>query len=226
MVVLEQGISDADAAMMISAFAIGSIVGRVIAGVALDYLAGHVIAAIGFGLPFIGLLLLASGYDSTPVVGLAILLMGLSFGSEGDVIPYLVTRYFNIAVFSTVMGLLSASIGTAMAMGNVILGLALEMTDSFDLYLLIAAAGSLIGSAVFLMLGLPMIPLTTGASIDRVPAKAGTSGGWTIALRRHEVPAFRPRPEVYPELVEGRGRVSLFYSATERSRIAAIALSP
>ena len=155
MVVLDQGISDADAAMMISAFAIGSIVGRVIAGVALDYLPGHIIAAIGFGLPFVGLLLLASSFDTVPVVGFAILLMGLSFGSEGDVIPYLVTRYFNIAVFSTVMGLFSASIGSAMALGNVILGLSLAATDSFALYLLIAAAGSLIGSALFLALGLP-----------------------------------------------------------------------
>jgi len=154
MVVLDQGISDADAAMMISAFAIGSIVGRFAAGFALDSLPGHIIAAIGFGLPFVGLLLLASSFDTTLVVGTAILLMGLSFGSEGDVIPYLVTRYFDISVFSTVMGLLSASIGSAMAMGNIILGIALETTNSFDAYLLIAAAGSFTGSAIFLLLGL------------------------------------------------------------------------
>jgi len=80
--------------------------------------------------------------------------MGLSFGSEGDVIPYLVTRYFNIAIFSTVMGLLSAAIGSAMAIGNVILSVSLDATDSFDLYLMIAAAGSFVGSAIFLLLGL------------------------------------------------------------------------
>lgn len=154
MVVLDQGISDADAAFMISIFAIGSIVGRIIAGVALDYISGHIIAAIGFGLPFFGLMLLASGFDSPAAVGLAILLMGLSFGSEGDVIPYLVTRYFKIAVFSTVVGLLSAAISSAIGLGNVILGVSLEATDSFDAYLFIAAAGSLIGSGLFLALGL------------------------------------------------------------------------
>jgi MFS family permease len=154
MVVLDQGISDADAAIMISAFAIGSIVGRFVAGMALDVFAGHVIAAIGFGLPFVGLLLLASNYDSVPMVGLAILLMGLSFGSEGDVIPFLITRYFDMAIFSTVMGLLSAAIGLAMAMGNVILSMSLAATDSFDFYLFIAAAGSFLGSGLFLLLGL------------------------------------------------------------------------
>lgn len=154
MVVIDQGISDADAAIMISAFAIGSIVGRFIAGMALDVFPAHVIAAIGFGLPFVGLLLLASSYDSVLMVGIAILLMGLSFGSEGDVIPFLITRYFDMAIFSTVMGLLSASIGFAMAMGNVILSMSLDATDSFNLYLFIAASGSFIGSGLFLLLGL------------------------------------------------------------------------
>lgn len=88
-----------------------------------------------------------------PVVGIAILLMGLSFGGEGDVVPFLVTRYFNIAIFSTVLGLLTASIASAMAIGNAVLSLVLETTDSFNLYLVIAAVGAFIGSAMFLALG-------------------------------------------------------------------------
>lgn len=154
MVVLEQGISDTDAAMMVSIFAIGSIVGRIAAGFGLDALPSHIVATISFGLPFVGLLLLASPYDSPAMVGLAIGLMGLSFGGEGDVVPFLVTRYFNIGIFSTVLGLLTASIASAMATGNAILGLVLARTDSFDLYLVIAAAASFVGSAMFLTLGL------------------------------------------------------------------------
>lgn len=163
MVVLDQGITDADAALMISAFAIGSIIGRIIAGFALDALPGHVIAAVGFGLPFISLLLLASDLDAVLIVGIAILLMGLSFGSEGDIIPYLVTRYFDISIFSTVLGVLSAAIGSSMALGSLALGLSLQATNSFDLYLMMAAAGSFIGSGVFLMLGRPprqLVPVT------------------------------------------------------------------
>lgn len=153
MVVLDQGITDADAAIMVSTFALGSIFGRVIAGMGLDSLPAHIIAAFTFGLPFVGLLLLASPYNSVPVVGIAILLMGLSFGGEGDVVPFLVTRYFNIAIFSTVLGLLTASIASAMAIGNAVLSLVLETTDSFNLYLVIAAVGAFIGSAMFLALG-------------------------------------------------------------------------
>jgi MFS family permease len=154
MVVLDQGITDADAAVMVSIFAVGSLFGRFFAGFGLDTLPAHVVAAISFGLPFIGLLLLASPYDSFVVVGVAIGLMGLSFGGEGDVVPFLVTRYFDMSVFSTVLGLLTASIASAMAIGNAILAVVLDRTESFDLYLVIAAAGAFTGSALFLMLGL------------------------------------------------------------------------
>ncbi len=165
MVVLDQGISDADAALMVSAFAIGSIVGRVIAGLGLDALPGNIIAAIGFGLPFISLMLLASNFDSVLLVGAAILLMGLSFGSEGDVIPYLITRHFDMSIFSTVLGVLSAVIGSSMALGSIALGVTLQATNSFNLYLMIAAAGSFIGSGIFLMLGNPVPPATAERAI-------------------------------------------------------------
>lgn len=155
MVVLEQGLPDSTAALLVSVFAIGSIAGRVISGAALDYLPAHIIAATGFGLPFVGLLLLASPLDSAATVTVAILLVGVSFGGEGDVIPYLVTRFFGIGVFSTVLGLLSAAMGTAMALGNAILGFMLATTDSYIPYLLTAAAGSFFGSAMFLLLDHP-----------------------------------------------------------------------
>jgi len=153
LVVLDQGLTDATAAILVSTFAIGSIVGRVFSGAALDYLPANVIAAICFGLPFIGLLMLASPVNGVAVVTVAILLVGLSFGGEGDIVPYLVTRYFGISVFSTVLGLLTAAIGSAMALGNGLLGLTLDTTGSFDFYLLVAAAGAFIGSSLFLLLG-------------------------------------------------------------------------
>jgi predicted MFS family arabinose efflux permease len=155
MVALEQGLPDSAAALAISAFALGSIAGRLLSGLALDALPVHVVAGASFGLPCIGLLVLASSYDTTAAVVLAILLIGLSFGGEGDIIPVLVTRYFGIPVFSTVTGLLSAAIGTALALGNVLIGITMQAADSFTPYLLFAAAASFAGSAIFLMLGMP-----------------------------------------------------------------------
>jgi MFS family permease len=148
-VVLAQGLPASAAAVLVSVFAISSIVGRVLSGVALDYLPAHLIAAIGFGLPVLGLVLLASPFDSFAAVAAALALIGISFGGEGDIIPYLVTRYFGIAIYSTVLGLLSAVMGLAMGGGNILLA----MTGSFDVFLWIAAATAFIGSLLFMMLG-------------------------------------------------------------------------
>ena len=150
-VVLAQGMTDSTAALMVTVFAVSSIAGRIIAGVALDYLPGHIIAAIGFGLPIFGLLLLASPIDTVTAVAVAFALIGASFGGEGDIIPYLITTRFGIPVYSTVMGMLSAAIGLAMGFGNFLLSL----TGSFDSYLPIAAVSALLGSVLFLVSGRP-----------------------------------------------------------------------
>lgn len=60
-----QGVSDGDATLMISAFAIGSIIGRAVAGLGLDAIAGHIVAAIGFALPFVSLWLLVATFDAS-----------------------------------------------------------------------------------------------------------------------------------------------------------------
>lgn len=157
LVVLDQGLPDASAAVMVSVFAVGSIVGRVVSGAALDWLPAHWIAALVFALPVIGLLMLASPLDTEAVVLGGLLLIGLSFGGEGDIIPYLVTRYFGIAVYGTVLGLLTAAMGAAMAAGNVLLSMTLAQAGGYQTYFLTAATTAAIGSAMFLLLGLPRL---------------------------------------------------------------------
>jgi MFS family permease len=157
LVVLDQGLSDGVAAIMVSVFAIASIAGRVVSGAALDRFPPHWIAAISFFLPVIGLLLLASSYDTLAVVVTGLLLIGLSFGGEGDIIPYLVTRYFRIAIYGSTYGLLTAAMGAAMALGNVILSATLAQSNNYQAYFVIAAATAAVGSTLFLLLGLPAL---------------------------------------------------------------------
>ena len=157
LVVLAQGLTDGTAAIMVSVFAVSSIIGRIISGGALDYVAAHLIAALNFALPFVGLLLLASSFDSMPAVALAIGLIGFAFGGEGDILPYLVVRHFGITVFSTVVGMLSAAIGLVMGLGNLLLAYTLGVTESFEVYLYTAATTAFIGSALFLTLGLQRV---------------------------------------------------------------------
>ncbi|MGE3691468.1 MAG: nitrate/nitrite transporter [Novosphingobium sp.] len=157
LVVADQGLGDATAALMVSAFAISSIVGRVVSGTALDYLPGHLVAAISFGLPVAGLLLLASPLDSAVIVLVAVVLIGASFGGEGDIVPYLITRHFPVAIYSTTLGLLSAAMGAAMGGGAALLSQTLKSAGGYNTYLTIAAICAAIGSSLFLLLGLPSL---------------------------------------------------------------------
>lgn len=154
LVVLDQGLTDSFAALMISAFAVSSIVGRVISGTALDYLPGHLVAAISFALPVAGLLLLASPLDTAPVVLVAVVLIGVSFGGEGDIVPYLVTRHFPVPIYSTTLGLLSSAMGGAMGAGAALLAFTLRSAGGYATYLTTAAICAAIGSSMFLLLGL------------------------------------------------------------------------
>lgn len=150
----EQGLDDGDAALMVTALGLAAVLGRVIFGIAIDRLAPHRVVGFAFFLPVLGLSLLASPFDSFGVVLAGILLIGIAFGAEADVVPVLVVRWFGLRVFSTVLGLLTAAMGAAMALGNGLLAALLATTGSFEAYLVTAAAGAAIGSLLFLTLGL------------------------------------------------------------------------
>ncbi len=110
LVLAENGASGKAASAMISAFAIGALAGRLASGVALDRFSAPLVAAIGMALSGVGLLVIASGFDTRPVLFLSVLLFGLTMGAESDVIAYLVVRNFGVRVYSSVHGMLAATI--------------------------------------------------------------------------------------------------------------------
>ncbi len=140
---------------LISAFATGTLVGRYICGLALDRFPAHIVSAIGMGLPFIGLSLLASDFDSPAALTVGVMLFGLSVGAEGDLVGYLVVRNFGVRVYSSVLGLMTAMISTSTSAGALLLGFTLAATDTFVLFLSICAVSVLVGSLLFLLLKKP-----------------------------------------------------------------------
>jgi MFS family permease len=145
-------LSSTQAGLMVSVFAGGVIVARIVSGLALDRWPAYLVAAVGMGMPVFGLMILASGTPDVTLVGVAVLLLGMSYGVEGDILTYLAARYFPLEIYSTVLGLLLGSVGAAMALGAAILSITLAQTETYRLFMLIAAAGVVIGSLNFLWL--------------------------------------------------------------------------
>ena len=138
---------------MISLFAAGVMVGRIACGLALDRFPTHLVAAIALSLPAAGLLLIAAGLNTTEVLALSVVLIGLSLGAGSGLVAYLVIRFFNIEVYRSVLSLVVTSLALSATLGSIVLSATLAATDSFDAYMFTAAAASLIGGALFLLLG-------------------------------------------------------------------------
>ncbi|UVO54256.1 MFS transporter [Sphingomonas sp. SUN039] len=152
LVLLANGVTSAGVTGMVAVLPIGVLVGRFISGLALDRFPSWIVAMVSLGLPAIGLWLIASPYDSTAVLTLAVLLIGLAFGAEGDLITYLVVQHFGVRVFSSVMGLMTGIISVSAALGAILISVTLKMTDGYTAFMLIAGTTAAIGSLLFALM--------------------------------------------------------------------------
>ena len=100
-----------NAAAIASVVGISSIIGRLAGGLLVDRIDARWVAAIAFLLPTAacGALLIAVGDSGILGGGMAIAIavkVGLSIGAEIEVIAYLTTRYFGLAKFGAVFGMI------------------------------------------------------------------------------------------------------------------------
>jgi MFS family permease len=152
LILAENLASGKGASIMISAYASGTIVGRLISGAALDRYSAPIVAAIGLAAAGFGVLLLASGFDTTGIVFLAVLIVGLSVGAEGDVIAYLVVRNFGVRLYSTVHSITSTGTAIASVSGALLLSYTLKQYGQYAPFLTVCGVLAVIASVLFLFL--------------------------------------------------------------------------
>lgn len=153
MVLQDSGAPATLATWLISLYAIGVVCGRFMCGLALDRISPQVVALVALGLPAVGFLILASPSEHPWMLTVAIMLIGLAQGAEGDVGAYLTSRTFEITNFSLIYSFVVASIGIGAAVGSLVLSVTLKSTDTFDAFLLISAVVTIIGALCFFMTG-------------------------------------------------------------------------
>lgn len=152
MMLRDNHLGSAGVAGMISVYGIGTVVGRIACGLALDRFPAPRVAAISMFGPAIGYALLASPLDQTTVIGISMFLVGLAVGAEGDLQSFLVARHFHLRIFSTTLSLVYVSVFAAAALGALFISISLRLTDSFAPFLAFVAVAIAVGSALFLLL--------------------------------------------------------------------------
>jgi MFS family permease len=169
LVLLAKGVDKVNIGGIISAFSISMVIGRFLCGAAIDRLPGHLVAAVGMGMPCIGLFWLASGVHTTDSAMISMIFIGLAVGAEGDLIGVLVARAFGVAIYGSVMGLVTGSISMATAAGAFLLSTTLRQFGTYDAFLFASGATVLIGSLMFLLL--PRAPTVASSRLE--PKLAG-----------------------------------------------------
>ncbi|MET0370120.1 MAG: MFS transporter [Sphingobium sp.] len=145
-------LSSAQVAGMISLYGIGTIIGRVACGLALDRFPAPAVAALSMALPAIGFALLAIPTSVTLVIGAAMMLVGLAVGAEGDLQSYLVARHFPVRVFSTTLSFVMVGVFAAATSGSLLISLSMKLAGSLDPFLIAMAIATALGGGLFLLL--------------------------------------------------------------------------
>lgn len=148
----EQGLDGMAAARMVQVYSLGTLIGRIACGLALDHYSSRIVAALSMVLPAFGLSLLASPFDAAWAIGLAVFLVGVTVGAEGDLLSFLVGRYFRMEIFGTALGLCYCALYIASLSGVMLNSALLRAYDTFAPFLWITAGSVLIGSLLFLRL--------------------------------------------------------------------------
>ncbi len=162
---LDAGATVQVAVTMISAYAVGIVIGRFACGLALDRVPARHVAAIMLALPALGFFGLWSDYDPAWFLIGAMAIIGVAQGAEGDVAAYLVTRYFDLVTYGFVMGMVASAMSASSASGALMLSITLRNNENYMPFLLFATAVTIVGAALFL--GLSKRP---PASLEALPS--------------------------------------------------------
>lgn len=130
----DRGLSTQSAALAASAFGFSQLLGRLLAGVLLDrFFAPYVIATMWL-ISVIVFLLLWGGVDGYMLFACTALL-GFAWGGEGDVLAYMVSRYFGLRRFGSIYSLLLTMHMLGGVAGPWLMGSSFDALGSYTLIL-------------------------------------------------------------------------------------------
>jgi len=126
----DRGVSAQGASYSIAVVGATGLIGRVLTGVFLDRFFGPRVSQIMLLTTVVGIVLLSVAHSLT--VGLiAASLIGFSMGSEGDITPYLLSRYFGLKRLSTLYALTWTAYAVGGATGPLVVGRIFDSLGSY-----------------------------------------------------------------------------------------------
>jgi MFS family permease len=145
------GLTSGQAARVIALFGAAVVIGRIGIGALVDRFHAPYVSAVVFGLTGLGVLALAlGGPHLAPVF---VFFLGLSAGSEGDMLAYLTSRYFGLSAFAEIFSWLWSALLIGVAVGPIAVGVLVDRSNSFQLALYLGSAACVAVAVLFASLG-------------------------------------------------------------------------
>jgi len=148
----DRGISAQSAALAASLLGGATLLGRVGTGFLLDRFFATNVAVCFFGVAALGILMLWAGFAG-PLPFVAAALLGVGIGAEGDIMPYLVGRYFGLLAFGEIYAYVLAAYTLGAVVGPLLMGVGFDSTGSYYSVLAPFLAVTLAGALLMTRLG-------------------------------------------------------------------------
>ena len=147
------GFGPADAATVMQVVGMAILAGRVITGALLDRFWAPAVCFPILCLPAISVVLLTGTDPDFPRIMIAAFLLGFAAGAESDLIAYLASRYFGMAHYGKIYGMLYMPFGLMSATSPAVYGAVRDAYGSYDPMLWAAGGLFITGGALLLLLG-------------------------------------------------------------------------
>jgi MFS family permease len=127
----DRGISPQSAALAASLLGGATLLGRVGTGFLLDRFFATNVAVCFFGVAGLGIFMLWAGV-SGPLTFVAAALLGVGIGAEGDIMAYLVSRYFGLRAFGEIYAYVLAIYTLGAVVGPLLMGISFDSSGSYN----------------------------------------------------------------------------------------------
>ena len=152
-ILVEAGISRDRAALLMSLGGIAGILGKIITGSLLDRFRPNVIGGLTLSSAAIAFFLLMEEVRTPLLIVVAVAINGYASGTKLQICGYLTTRYAGLKNFGLIFSVMASLIALGSGLGPVLGSIFYDLFSSYNPFLLVGVAGSLISGYLIFRLG-------------------------------------------------------------------------
>ena len=152
-IIKQHGLTAKEGAGIMGMIGIALLSGRIVTGWLLDRIWAPLVCLPILSIPALACFWLMGSSTSEPMVWASAFLLGFAAGAESDLIAYLASRYFGMAHYGKIYGMLYMPFGIFSAISPVLYGRIRDTTGSYDQMLMAATILFVAGALLLLTLG-------------------------------------------------------------------------